>query len=80
MVNLKTAEDIFKRLQLIDDDLCNLMLSDDGTEKILSARTGVINLRSSHYKYIDICRQTLKSSQTCIAEIIKDLKELKEQK
>lgn len=74
MVDLKKAEILFKKLQEFDNDLCDLILSDDGTEKIVSGYSKVMNLQSTHQKYIELCRSSLKSGQLCIKEIINDLK------
>lgn len=74
MVDINKAKILFKKLQEFDNDLCDLILSEDGTKKILSGYSKVENLQTIHQKYIDICRESLKHAQICLKEIIYGLK------
>ena len=75
MVDLKIAKSIFIKLQELDSELCNLILSDDGETKITGKGEHTLNINRNHHKYISICRDSLKAGQSCINEIINDLKD-----
>lgn len=75
MVNLKKAEEILIKLQNFDTELVNLILTDDGKNKIIGRIGDNRNLRDDHLKFIDYARESIKQSQKCIFEIVKDLKQ-----
>lgn len=75
MVNLKKAENILHKLQEFDNELVDLLISDDGKNKIIGRIGDTRNLRDDHLKFIDYARESIKQSQKCIFEIVKDLKQ-----
>lgn len=74
MFNLKKAEELLIKLQIFDTELVNLTLTDDGNTRLVGRIGDARDILDDHYKFIDYARESIKQSQKCISEIIKDLK------
>lgn len=74
MFSLKKAEELLIKLQNFDTELVNLTLTDDGNTRLVGRIGDARDILDDHYKFIDYARESIKQSQKCISEIIKDLK------
>ena len=74
MMDLKKAQKLLLRLQEFDNELVDLLLTDDGKSKIIGRGTKISNLRRADFEYLNLVRNSLKTAQMGIINIIDDIK------
>lgn len=74
MMDLKKAQKLLLRLQEFDNELVDLLLTDDGKSKIIGRGTKISNLRRTDFEYLNLTRNSLKTAQMGIINIIDDIK------
>lgn len=74
MMDLKKAQKLLLKLQEFDNELVDLLLTDDGKSKIIGRGTKISNLRRTDFEYLNLVRNSLKTAQMGIINIIDDIK------
>ena len=74
MMDLKKAQKLLLKLQEFDNELVDLLLTDDGNPKIIGRGTKISNLRRADFEYLNLARNSLKTAQMGIINIIDDIK------
>ena len=74
MMDLKKAQKLLLKLQEFDNELVDLLLTDDGKSKIIGRGTKISNLRRTDFEYLNLTRNSLKTAQMGIINIIDDIK------
>lgn len=74
MMDLKKAQKLLLKLQEFDNELVDLLLTDDGKSKIIGRGTKISNLRRADFEYLNLVRNSLKTAQMGIINIIDDIK------
>ena len=73
-MDLKKAQKLLLKLQEFDNELVDLLLTDDGKVKIIGRGTKISNLRRTDFEYLNLARNSLKTAQMGIINIIDDIK------
>jgi hypothetical protein len=73
-MDLKKAQKLLLKLQEFDNELVDLLLTDDGKSKIIGRGTKISNLRRTDFEYLNLTRNSLKTAQMGIINIIDDIK------